>query len=297
MLLISISLLAGTITVLLAHMIILSLGKLQLQKNLKDKIEGVKAIRNQRLTGNLLFLAEKIGTTLASRYSKRFSKLAERINGQLTILGQPYSSLAPYTVIGIQLLAACTAIIISIVLLDVWNILILAAAAAAGFYIPVALLQQKAKDKHKAIFRQLPDVLDLLSLMIEAGLDFNTALRKVTESEKGTLIDELNLVQQEIRLGKARSEAFTTMSERVAYLPLRTMTNAITLSFKTGGSIAPTLKALSEQFRVERAQLAEKMANEAPLKLLAPLIILIFPTIFIILFGPILLSFLGYSGN
>jgi tight adherence protein C len=72
-----------------------------------------------------------------------------------------------------------------------------------------------------------------------------------------------------------------------------TVVNAFTLAFKTGASLVPTLKTLSEQFRVERMQLAEKMANEAPVKLLIPIVLFIFPTVFIILFGPIVLSFLN----
>ncbi|MDO8734236.1 MAG: type II secretion system F family protein, partial [Elusimicrobiota bacterium] len=87
--------------------------------------------------------------------------------------------------------------------------------------------------------------------------------------------------------------ALNDMADRLSYLPLNTVINSLNLAFKTGGSIAPTLRVLSEQFRVERAQMAEKMAGEAPLKLMAPLILLIFPTIFIIIFGPIVLSFLG----
>jgi tight adherence protein C len=135
--------------------------------------------------------------------------------------------------------------------------------------------------------------LDMLTLMIEAGLDFNSALAKVIESEKGPLIDEFAITQQEVRLGKSRSDAFLSMIERIKYVPLNTVINSISLAIKTGGSLAPTLRALSEQFRTERSQLAEKMAAEAPIKLMGPLAMLIFPTIFIILFGPILLSFMN----
>jgi tight adherence protein C len=100
------------------------------------------------------------------------------------------------------------------------------------------------------------------------------------------------LIAVEIELGKSRIEAFQAMSERLQYPSLNIVINSMITAIKTGGSIAPTLRALSDQFRTERFQLAEKLAAQAPTKLMFPLVIFIFPTIFIILFGPILLTFM-----
>jgi tight adherence protein C len=183
--------------------------------------------------------------------------------------------------------------IMAVILLEVYNPLFLAILGAGGFLVPLSLLKERVKARHKAIFRQVPDVLDMITLMIEAGLDFNTALEKVLATEKGPLVDEFAAAQQEVKLGKSRSEAFSAMIERIKYPTLNTVINSISLALRTGGSLAPTLRSLASQFRVERSQLAEKMAAEAPVKLMGPLVLLIFPTIFIILFGPILLSFMS----
>jgi tight adherence protein C len=293
MVVVFISLCTGIIAATAAHNGFNYLKRLNFEKNIKGRVEAARIIHKRGLTGNLFFIADKMGEHLSRLKLPRLVLLAERIRTNLTALGKPWDTLQPYTFIGIQIQSVIAFIIVSVILLDIYNILILAVMAIIGFYLPLLLLQTKVNEKHKTIFRQLPDVLDLLSLMMEAGLDFNAVLNKIINSEKGPLIDELRRVQQEIKLGKSRTDAFKEMSERACYAPLTTVVNAFTLAFKTGESLVPTLKTLSEQFRVERMQLAEKMANEAPVKLLIPIVLFIFPTVFIILFGPIVLSFLN----
>lgn len=288
-----IALLVGIVFTLVTYVVFNSFKDWELQKRFKGKVLDAAGMKQRGLSGNLFFLASKIGEHL-KRYRIAFlENTAHTVRDGLGILGEPYNRIDPYTFIGIQVLCAAGVIVVAIVVLEMYNPLALVLAGAAGFFLPYAYIRQKVKDKHKAIFRQIPDVLDLLCLMIDAGLDFNTALNKILETESGALVNEFFLAQQEVKLGKPRPEAYTSMAERLKYVPLNTVINSINLALKTGGSITPTLKALSEQFRTERAQLAEKMAAEAPLKLMAPLVLLIFPTIFIILFGPILLSFMG----
>ncbi len=273
------------------------LKRIELEKKFKEKIDGlgtgVGNIKLKGITGQLLFISEKLGEFVKSKRIRKYEQLTKEIKNNLDILGEPHNKMDPYTFIGIQLLVSLGVIILAVILLDLYNIILLAALGFGGFYIPLFLNKDKVKARHKAIFRQLPDVLDMLTLMIEAGLDFNSSLGKIIESEKGPLIDEFAIAQQEVRLGKARADAFTSMIERIKYVPLNTVINSISLAIKTGGSLAPTLRVLSEQFRTERSQMAEKMAAEAPIKLMGPLVMLIFPTIFIILFGPIILSFMN----
>ena len=245
------------------------------------------------MTKSVLNFASALGALIEKTRIPLLSSVADNIKVNLGILGEPYSNVKPFTFIGIQFLAAVAAVIFGMAVFSVRNPIGLLLFAIGGFFLPQLWVKERVKRKHKEIFKQLPYVLDLLTLMVEAGLDFGAALNKVLESEKGALIDEFNITQQEIKLGKARDAALLSMSDRVNYLSLTTVINALVLAFKTGGSIAPTLRILSEQFRVERSQLAEKMAGQAPLKMMMPLILLIFPTIFIILFGPIILSFIG----
>jgi len=245
------------------------------------------------MTKNILMFASTLGSFLERIKIPMLPILADSIKVNLSILGEPYSNIKPYTFIGMQILAGLVAVLFAILVFSIQNTVVLLFFAAVGFGLPLLWIREQVKKKHKAIFRQLPYVLDLLTLMVEAGLDFGAALTRILESEKGVLIDEFNITQQEIKLGKARDAALLSMADRINYISLTTVINSLVLAFKTGGSIAPTLRILSEQFRVERSQLAEKMAGQAPLKMMMPLILLIFPTIFIILFGPIILSFIG----
>jgi tight adherence protein C len=197
------------------------------------------------------------------------------------------------TFAGIQILSGIACVPCTAVLFNAFDPLLAALSFAGGILLPYAYLKAKVREKRTGIFRQIPDVLDLLALMMEAGIDFNTAMRRIIASDRGPLISELALVQRQIELGKSRADSYASLAERIDFMPLTNVVNAFLLSFSSGASLAPALTTLSEQFRVERMQLAEKSANETPVKLLLPLVTLIFPTIFIILFGPLLLSFLG----
>ncbi len=293
MIILTISLLAGGIAASVLYATFTVLGSLELERRFRERYNNARGVQKKGITGNLLFIASKLGAFVKNHPHKRMDALAAEIRFNLSILGEQYRGFDPHTFIGIQILAGLTAILLAIVLLDIYNVVLLAVAGVLGFAVPLFLIKDKVKARHKAIFRQLPDILDMLTLMVEAGLDFNAALNKVLQLEKGPLVDELSMAQQEVKLGKSREEALGTMSERVHYIPLNTVINSIILALKTGGSLAPALRSLSDQFRTERAQLAEKMAGEAPIKLMAPLVLLIFPTIFIILFGPVLLTFMN----
>lgn len=276
-----IALLTGIFVTLVTYVVFDALKDWEVQKKLKGK------------AGNLYFLASKIGELLKNRRISFLDDSATTVKTSFVILGEPYNRMEPYAFFGIQTLCALGAVVVTIVVVGTYDLLTLIAAAGAGIFLPYAYVRQKVKDKHRALFRQIPDVLDLMRLMIEAGLEFNASLDKLLASESGALVNELFLAQQEVKLGRPRTEAYAAMAERLKYPPLNTVINSINSALRTGARITPALKTLSGQFRTERSQLAEKLAAEAPLKLMAPLVLLIFPTIFIILFGPILLSFLG----
>ena len=266
---------------------------LRVEKAFKERLETAKVARQRGISGNLLFIAEKIGAYIEKRKIKQLEPMVEKISADSQVMGGFYRTISPYTFVGIQVLAACFLVFFIAFLLDAYNPVTWLPVFAIGFFIPYLLLGEQVKAKHRSFFRQLPDILDLLCLMMEAGLDFNTALSRIIATEKGELASEFHLVQQEIRLGKPRNEAFNGMAERINHPALTSVIKSLTLAFNTGGSLVPTLKALSSQFRLERMQLAEKTANEAPLKLMAPLLLLIFPTIFMVLFGPIVLMFMN----
>lgn len=160
--------------------------------------------------------------------------------------------------------------------------------ALFGASYPLIWLRDKVRARHFAITRALPYNLDLLTLSVEAGLDFAAALGKVVEKgRKGPLRDELATTLKELKLGKTREEALRNLAQRADLPTLTGFVNALIQADRMGTPLGKILRILATQMRIDRTQRAEKLANEAPVKLLLPLIACIFPTIFIMLFGPI----------
>lgn len=157
-----------------------------------------------------------------------------------------------------------------------------------GAAVPVLWLRDRARARRAAIARALPHQLDLLTLSVEAGLDFAGALAKAVEKgRRGPLADELSVTLKELRLGKVREEALRDLSFRVDMPALSSFAQALVQADRMGTPLGKVLRVLAAQLRAERTLRAEKLAAEAPVKLLLPLIGCIFPTIFLMLFGPI----------
>ncbi len=171
--------------------------------------------------------------------------------------------------------------------------------ALVGLFYPLIWVNDQVTKRHLQISRALPYNLDLLTLSVEAGLDFTAALAKVVEKGKGgPLRDELQLVLKQLKMGKTREEALKSMIARVDLPSLTTFVTALVQADKMGTSLGKVLRIQSTQMRIERTQRAEKLANEAPVKMLFPLVACIFPTVFMVLFGPIVfaLMFGGVTG-
>ncbi|MBI3182191.1 MAG: type II secretion system F family protein [Myxococcales bacterium] len=178
-----------------------------------------------------------------------------------------------------------------------WNLAWSLIAAAVGMFYPLIWVNDQVKKRHLQISRALPYNLDLLTLSVEAGLDFTAALAKVVEKGKpGPLREELQLVLKQLKMGKTREEALKSMIARVDLPALTTFVNALIQADKMGTSLGKVLRIQSTQMRIDRTQRAEKLANEAPVKMLFPLIACIFPTVFMVLFGPIVFAFV-YGGR
>jgi tight adherence protein C len=163
-----------------------------------------------------------------------------------------------------------------------------------GFYYPKIWLRDQVKKRQFKIIRELPYNLDLLTLSVEAGLDFQAAVGTVVKKGKqGPLVEEMDLMLKELRIGKTRQVALREMADRVALPALSQFVAALIQADRMGTSLGKVLRIQSTQMRIERTQRAEKLANEAPVKMLFPLIACIFPTVFMILFGPIVYQFMS----
>ena len=157
------------------------------------------------------------------------------------------------------------------------------------YYHPLFWLRRVLVRRHTAIQRALPFVLDLLTLSVEAGMDFMSALQRNCERRKlDPLNEELIRMTREIQVGIPRRVALRNMSQRVDLADLRSVTHALIQADELGVSIGAILRIQSDQMRSRRFDRAEKLANEAPVKMLGPLMLCIFPAVFIILLGPIL---------
>jgi tight adherence protein C len=154
---------------------------------------------------------------------------------------------------------------------------------------PSLWLRSARRIRHRLIQKALPFVLDLLTLSVEAGLDFMTSLQRNTERRKvDPLGEELLRVIREIQVGKTRREALRDMSRRVDLPDLRSVVNALVQADELGVAIGAILRIQADQMRQRRFERAEKLANEAPVKMLMPLMMCIFPSVFLILMGPII---------
>ena len=223
---------------------------------------------------------------------------ADRVTLALGKAGQPLNLTAPEIVALMELAALgffCVGIAISTWLdLPFWSWFIFALFGAA---YPLIWLREKVRTRQFQIARALPYNLDLLTLSVEAGLDFTAALAKVVQKgRKGPLSDELGITLRELKLGKTREEALRNLAARSDLVTLSSLVRALVQADRMGTPLGKVLRILATQMRIERTQRAEKLANEAPVKLLLPLIGFIFPTIFIMLFGPIAYS-VFFGGN
>ena len=155
--------------------------------------------------------------------------------------------------------------------------------------IPAWWLRMAVRRRHVSIQRSLPFVLDLLTLSVEAGMDFINALQRNSRSQKlDPLGEEMLRMTREIQVGASRKEALRRMADRVRQPDLRSTALALIQADELGVSIGSMLRIQSEQLRSRRFDRAEKLAAEAPVKMLGPLMLCIFPAVFIILLGPVL---------
>jgi len=164
------------------------------------------------------------------------------------------------------------------------------------FLKPMRWLRSSLNRRHLSIQRALPYVLDLLTLSVEAGLDFMTAIKRILDYRAmDPLGEELLRMFREVQVGKTRREALRNMADRVMQPDLNGVVHSLVQADELGVSIGYILRIQADQMRVKRFQRAEKLAQEAPVKMLFPLIFFIFPAIFVVLLGPVLLDLISHG--
>jgi tight adherence protein C len=162
--------------------------------------------------------------------------------------------------------------------------------ALAGFFIPDAWITMKARGRKERVRAELPDALDLLAVSVEAGLSFDGAISKLTEHMHGPLAEEFSLTLGEMRIGESRSEALKKMSQRVDTPEIAAFTRAIIQADQLGISLGRILKVQAADTRNRRQAAAEERAMKAPIKMLFPTVVFIFPAMFVVILGPAFLN-------
>jgi tight adherence protein C len=229
-----------------------------------------------------------VATWLGGIFSGRFTAVGEEaIREQLMAAGM--YTMSPRTVLGYRVLATValpTGVFLLVGTKSMLDILMIALALFAGWVLPLTYVQRKARKRIETLDRSLPDLIDLLCVMIEAGLSFPAAMRLSAEQFKPPLSDELRLTLQEQTMGLSIDEALAHMGERADTPAMKAFVRAMAQGEKMGISIGQIMRNLAHEMRNRRRSTAEERAQKTPILMLFPLVFLIFPAMFIILMTP-----------
>jgi tight adherence protein C len=177
------------------------------------------------------------------------------------------------------------------------NLLYIGAAAFVGSYIPASMLTSRINKRQTEVRKAMPDALDLLTICVEAGLGFEAAMSKVAEKWDNELALAFSRTLREIQLGKVRRESLKDMADRLGIAEMTSFVAAIIQSEQLGVSMAKVLRIQADQMRMKRRQFAEEQAHKAPIKMIIPMALLIFPSIMIIILVPAVMQIMSNLGG
>ena len=288
--------LAGLAVLLLTWGLSGGQGKDVVQQRLEQLVVQPKSLEEMELQQPL---AERVLRPLVQRLSRIASRgdsggLIARADAKLEKAGYP-GGLRGADWMGVKLLAAMAfavlGFVLGLVLGGITGGLFFAlVGAGVGFMGPEFWLGRKIRARGLEMLLQLPDALDLLTISVEAGLGFDAALAKVVEKMEGPLVAEFRQALAEIRMGRSRRDALRDVAKRADSQPINNFIGAIVQAEQLGVPIAKVLQIQSNQLRIERRQRAEEAAAKAPVKMLFPMVGCIFPTIFIVILGPAIVT-------
>ena len=268
------------------------------QKGEKVTLEKIEL--SQPFTERIIYpLAQKFGE-IAARFTPR--NALQSTEKKLELAGSP-ARLDPTMFLALQFLAAIGfggfLFVVFLFAKVGWplgsRLLIVLLFVLLGFYFPQLWLGSKITRRQKEVRKAMPDALDLLTICVEAGLGFDAAMAKVSEKWENELSIAFARIIQEVQLGKLRKDAMRTMAERIGIPEMTSFVAAVIQSEQLGVSMAKVLRIQSEQMRMKRRQRAEEEAHKAPIKMLIPMGLLIFPSLMITLLTPAALSLMHSS--
>ncbi len=220
--------------------------------------------------------------------------LLDGVERKLVIAGEPMTMNGFLTMVVIAT-GGATALGLMVIVamgsgIGLMQIGILGGLALLGFYLPFHIVTSRARQRQHAIVKSLADAFDLITTCVEAGLGLDAALSRVAEKVEGPFAQELSRSLRDISLGKARRDALKELGERTQVPDLMQFTNAVVQAETMGSSVGTVLRVQADQLRVKRRQRAEEQAYKAPVKMLFPLVLFVFPTLFIVILGPAIIT-------
>jgi tight adherence protein C len=178
-----------------------------------------------------------------------------------------------------------------------FTVLMAVAVTVVAYHVPELLLKSRGQERQQAIALELADTLDQMTIAVEAGLGFESAMARAGRNGKGPLAEELVRTLQDIAVGQPRRDAYLALAERTGVPDLRRFIRAVVQADAYGVSIADVLRTQAQEMRLKRRQRAEEKAMQIPVKVIFPLILCILPTLFIVLLGPAVLDIIeAFSG-
>jgi len=228
-------------------------------------------------------LANAATSVLPARVLANIEKRLIRAGGPMSVNAYVvFWMISVFLISGLML----TAVVVVWGAVGVQQALVVLMFAAVGWMFPGMWLNARLKARQKVVIKQLPDALDLVTTCVEAGLGLDGALARVAEKSSGPLSDELTRMLRDVAMGKLRREALTEMADRIGVDELTSFVNSIIQAEQLGVGIAQVLRVQSDQMRIRRRQRAEQTAHEAPIKMIFPLVLFIFPAFMLVILGP-----------
>jgi len=269
-----------------------------------QRIEQIKTVGEQTTEEELARpFVQRVLLPLGDAASKLFrnvtpAEINERTHKRLVMAGL-FPRVTSVQLLGLCWASAAACLVLMFLLLltlgtaggevrldDPWNIARLLIAGLAGYVLPQFVLSKRIQKRQEDILLSLPYAIDILSISVEAGMGFDAGVGYTMRKTKGPLAEEFAKTLNEIRLGKPRLEALEDLGNRNGVDELKTFITAVVHASRLGGSITNTLRIQADSMRVRRRQRAQEKAMKAPVKMVFPLVLFIFPALFVVILGP-----------
>jgi tight adherence protein C len=267
------------------------------------RLEGFKrGVEPEMASATREEFGKRVVTPMLHGATQTLSKLLPRsmlagVEKQLLTAGEPMTMSGFLTMVLVSTGAATGFGILLVVAMGssigMTQIGIFGAMSLIGFFMPFYLIRSRAKQRQTAIIKSLADAFDLITTCVEAGLGLDAALARVAEKVEGPFAQELNRALRDVALGKSRRDSLKELGQRTGVPDLIQFTNAVIQAEAMGSSIGTVLRVQADQLRVRRRQRAEEAAYKAPVKMLFPLVLCIFPTLFIVILGPAIITIMN----